>query len=128
MKIKDLKPREAILLGKSDPLRDAAKYMADDDVGVVVVLDSHGPVGVFSERDLVRAVADGMDLDETGLEAYMTEAPLTVTLDSNIGEAIAEMNEFHVRHLVVVDEEERLFGVISMRDIVALLGTRWPEL
>jgi CBS domain-containing protein len=127
MKIKDLNPREAVALGKADSLRSAAKYLADDDTGVIVVLDAHGPVGIFSERDLVRAVADDADLEETEVRDYMTEAPLTVTLDSSIGDAISKMNEYQVRHLVVMDENE-LFGIVSIRDIVALLGTRWPEL
>ena len=127
MRIKDLKPRTAITVAREETLRAAAKHLADDDIGALVVLDAVGAVGIFSERDLARSVADGADLDEEPLDEYMTEAPVTVPYNSGLGEAIAKMNEYGVRHLVVVDGRD-VIGMISMRDLLALLGTEWPEL
>ena len=72
-------------------------------------------------------MADGADLDEEPLDEYMTEAPVTVPYSSGLGEAIAKMNEYGVRHLVVVDGRD-VIGMISMRDLLVLLGTAWPEL
>lgn len=127
MRIKDLKPRGAITVARGETLRAAAKHLADDDIGALVVFNASGAVGIFSERDLARAVADGADLDEEQVEEYMTQSPLTVENDSGIGTAIAKMNDFGVRHLVVVEERD-VVGMISMRDLIGLLGTAWPEL
>lgn len=93
MKIKDFKPRTAITVGRGESLREATQRLADDDVGVLVVINAGGAVGVFSEQDLARAVADGADLDEEPVGHYMTEAPLTVEKDGALGDAIAKMNE-----------------------------------
>ena len=82
---------------------------------------------MLSERDLARAAADEADLDETPVEDYMTDAPIRVGAESGLGDAIAKLNEFGVRNLLV-DEEGDITGMISMRDILALLGTNWPEL
>jgi len=92
-----------------------------------VVIGATDIDGIFSERDLSRAVADGVDLDEAEVCEYMTLAPVTVDTDSYLGEVIADMNEFAIRHVVVMKDGEPL-GMVSMRDVVALLGTRWPEL
>lgn len=127
MKVRDLKPRDIIDVMRGESLRAAAKHLADDDIGAVAVFDSTGAVGVLSERDLARAVADGGDLDDTPVDDYMTEAPIKIEADSAIGGAVAKMNEFGVRHLLV-DDQGDVTGMISMRDVVALLGTRWPEL
>jgi CBS domain-containing protein len=127
MRVGDLKPRTAITITRGETLRAAAKHLADDDIGALVVFDATGAVGIFSERDLARSVADGADLDDEPVDEYMTEAPVTIPCDSGLGGAIARMNEFGVRHLLVVDGGD-VVGVISMRDLLALLGTAWPEL
>lgn len=127
MRISDLKPGPAVTVTRGETLRGAAKLLSDDDIGALVVFSASGVVGVFSERDLARAVADGADFDEESVEEYMTEAPVTVELHSGLGDAIAKMNDFGMRHLVVVDGQD-VAGMISMRDLMALLGTAWPEL
>jgi signal-transduction protein with cAMP-binding, CBS, and nucleotidyltransferase domain len=127
MRIVDLKPREAITVTPSESLIEAAKHLADDDVGALIVFSSSGAIGVFSERDLARAIADEVDVSQAQVGDYMTESPITVDLSSGLGDAIAKMNEFGVRHVVVTDEND-VVGMVSMRDLVALLGTVWPEL
>lgn len=127
MRIRDLKPAGAVTVGPEYSLRDASKHLADDDIGVVVVVDARGIAGIFGERDLARAVADGIDLDDEQVAQYMTQAPLAVGLDAALSEAIGKMNGYGVRHLVVTDGRD-LVGVVSMRDVIGLLGTNWPEL
>jgi CBS domain-containing protein len=127
MKIKGLKPKNIVNIAVGDTLRMAAKHLADDEIGALAVFNSRGLAGIFSERDLVRAVADGVDLDETQVDDYMTQAPITIDQEAPIGEAIARMNEYGIRHLLV-KQDEYLVGMISIRDLMNLLGTRWPEL
>ena len=122
MKIRELKPRDAIGVDASETLRGAAKHLADDDIGVLVVWSARGAVGVFSERDLTRAIADDVNLDDGRVDEYMTESPVAVDLDADLDEAIAKMNEYGMRHVVVSDGSD-LCGVLSMRDVVAALET-----
>lgn len=127
MRISDLKPRDPVTVSRAESLRGAAKLLVDDDIGALAVVGVTGLNGILSERDLARAVADGIDLDDESVESYMTEAPVTVDVRSGIGDAIGKMNDFGVRHLVVVDEDD-VVGIISMRDLMSLMGTAWPEL
>lgn len=127
MKIKELRPRMPVTIPKSESLGAAAKLLADEDIGALVVFEPNGLAGVISERDIVRAIADGCDLAEIEVCEYMTEAPVVAEEDAVIGDAIAKMNETGIRHVVIVTDGD-VSGMISMRDIVALLGTGWPEL
>lgn len=127
MRVRELKPRDVVTVSKAESLRGAAKLLIGDEIGALLVIGATALEGVFSERDLARAVSDGVDLDEAEVVEYMTSAPVTVDADGYLGEVIAEMNEFGIRHVVVMEDGEPL-GMVSMRDVVALLGTRWPEL
>jgi predicted transcriptional regulator len=127
MRVTDLKPRSIIEVAREDSLREAARHLADDDIGALAIFDATGAAGILSERDLARAVADEVDLDKTPVEDYMTSAPVRVAADSALGDAIAKINEFGVRHLLV-DDDGDITGMISVRDVMALLGTDWPEI
>ena len=127
MKISELRPRMPVTVSKNESLASAAKLLADEEIGALVVFEPQGLAGVLSERDIVRAIADGFDLEETEVCEYMTEAAVVAEETAVIGDAIAKMNDSGIRHVVVTSDGD-VSGMISMRDIVALLGTEWPEL
>jgi CBS domain-containing protein len=123
MKIGNLASHRVVGADRRDSLREACSQLASNEVGALIVYDSHGPIGVFSERDLVQAVADGADLDLTPIRDYATLAPVRVESASSLAEAIAKMSELGVRHLAVVDEDE-IVGVVSARDVLRALHQR----
>ena len=104
-----------------EPLVDAAERMQNEQVGSVVVMAGARFVGILTERDLTRAVAEGADPKVDTAGDYMTAAPAAVHLDADIHEVAATMFEFGCRHLPVVsDRGEQVIGMVSIRD---LLGT-----
>jgi signal-transduction protein with cAMP-binding, CBS, and nucleotidyltransferase domain len=123
MKVKELHPRGAITISADESLRSAAKHLTDDGIGALVIVGSHGAKGIVSERDLTRAVADEVDLDAFPVGDYMTDSPVSVSVEDGVGDAIAKMNDYGVRHLVVLDHDEDIVGVLSVRDIVGLLAS-----
>lgn len=127
MRVRELKPRDVVTVAKGETLRAAAKLLTGDEIGALLVVGATAMEGIFSERDLTRAVADGVDLDDREVGEYLTPAPVTVQADGYLGEVIADMNEFGIRHVVVMEGAEPL-GMVSMRDVLGLLGTRWPEI
>lgn len=126
MLVMDLHPREVVSISESESLRGAAKRLVDDDIGALLVVGSVD-LGILSERDLARAVADGVDLDETEVGDYMTTAPVTVDLHGSVSEIVDEMNEFSIRHVVVTDRNKPL-GMVSMRDVVSLMAAEHIQL
>ena len=126
MMVSDLHPREVVSISESESLRGAAKLLVDDDIGALLVVGSLD-LGILSERDLARAVADGVDMDDTEVGDYMTTAPVTVDLHGSISEIVDEMNEFSIRHVVVTERNKRL-GMVSMRDVVSLMAAEQTQL
>lgn len=105
----------------TDVIRIAVEELVREEVGAVAVFGAHGIAGILSERDIVRAVADRVDIDETTVDEYMTQTAVTIKPDEGVHEAMAIMSEFGCRHLLV-EEEGGICGMISVRDIVAILG------
>jgi CBS domain-containing protein len=101
-------------------LREAARLLAADRVGLLVVLDHRGVRGVLSERDLVTAVADGEDVEVERVADYLVDDLVTVDESVTIDAAARTMSEAELRHLTVSRDGE-VIGVISIRDVVAAL-------
>ena len=126
MKVSGLSPRMPVTVTKEDSLLGAATLLAEEEIGVLVVFDSHGLVGILSERDVIRAIADGCELHDTEVHEYMTESPVVVDADTEADEALQRMSEAAIRHLVVASGRD-VTGVISMRDLVRALDPAQVE-
>jgi CBS domain-containing protein len=99
-------------------LREAATIIADASVGCVVVGTIDDVDGVISERDIVRAVADGLDLDTTTVAEVESTTLVWAPSTATIASVAEEMMEDYVRHVLVRDEDH-LVGIVSMRDVLS---------
>ena len=109
-----------------DTLTEAAARMRARRVGSAVVPaePSGTGFGIITERDILRATGDGADPHTAQVAAYMTSDAVTITPKWHVVDAATMMMEKGFRHLIVVDEG-RIVGVLSIRDIVkALLQDR----
>ncbi|MGA9596440.1 MAG: CBS domain-containing protein [Acidimicrobiia bacterium] len=105
------------IIGPEGTLLDAAESMSDQGVDYVIVINNREIVGILTERDLVVAVADGIDLGAALVEEWMSEAPDTFTPDVRVREAVSWLLETGYRHLPVVADGE-LLGVVTIRDLM----------
>jgi CBS domain-containing protein len=99
-------------------VREAVQVMADNNVGIVLVLEGERLVGVFSERDVVRRVVDrGLDPDHTPVGDVMTTQIVVGDPDEDYQSAMRKMDQANIRHLLVVKGPEML-SMISIRDLI----------
>jgi CBS domain-containing protein len=97
---------------------DALKYMAEKDIGALLVVDDGQIVGVVSERDFVRSVAEREDCNlPLQVKDYMTTEVITVDLDETVEGCMQIMTNEHIRHLPVVNDQQ-LLGMISIGDVM----------
>lgn len=98
---------------------EAAKVMADNRFGTVVVsADGETPVGILSERDIVRELSkEGAGCLDQPVSGYMTRELVTCTTQSNVGELLKQMTEGRFRHMPVV-EDGKLVGIVTLGDAV----------
>ena len=112
--------REVYTVKKGTNIKDAVNYMAEKRVGLVPVMDDGKLVGVFSERDLVqRVIAKNKSLEETKVEDVMSTKLLIAETHEPNESVLAKMKEANTRHILII-EEEKLIGVLSMRDLLEL--------
>jgi len=105
---------DVITIAPSASVRDAAVAIADASVGMLVIGPADDVAAVVSERDIVRAVAEGIDLDDVAVIDIGSTELVWVDADEVIGAAAEEMMKDYVRHALVRDEGG-LVGVLSMR-------------
>jgi CBS domain-containing protein len=128
MKVRELllkKGTRIISLHMNETVERAARMLREENVGALVVKDvcnSEGDtiVGMFSERDFLRAVVDrGPGILKQPISRLMTPKVVACTSRDDISYAVALFNKHQIRHLPVI-EDHALIGVISIRDIVAV--------
>jgi CBS domain-containing protein len=100
------------------PVTEVAKVMVQGRVGSAVVIDGPWLVGIFTERDALRALALGSDLNAAAVKEWMTKDPVTVSADTDTEEAAAIMATHGFRHLPVMDGDT-VIGMVSLRDILS---------
>ncbi len=109
---------EPVLVSSTTTLREAARRLQDAGVGLIVVGSATAVEGVVSERDIVRAVANGVDLDAVTVAEVETKDLYWATEDSTVGSVVEEMMEDYVRH-ILIGSTEGLVGIVSMRDLLS---------
>jgi CBS domain-containing protein len=118
MRVREAMTEHVLTMTPGRSLRDAAKFMADHNVGAVVVMDPEEPgPGIITERDLVRSLGKGEDPDQEMVKDHLTSRATFADGDWGLEEAADAMARGGFRHLVVVDSGE-VEGIISMRDII----------
>jgi CBS domain-containing protein len=100
-------------------LVDVACALEAADVGAVVVGDGDRPVGILSERDIVRAIVHHRDLDETAASDVATTELVWCDASATVAEVAMEMCDQYVRH-VLVEEDGALVGIVSARDLLGV--------
>jgi CBS domain-containing protein len=130
VKIKDrpefaTKPQAFALTGEETVAR-AVKTMVERNIGSVVIVDADRKVqGIVTERDVLRLVADGLDPTATPLSSVMSTHIKTARLNDDDMKWLQHMSEERFRHLPIVDENDRLIGILSQGDFVA---QTWEDL
>ena len=100
------------------PVSEAAELMASEDVGSLPILDGDKLVGVVTDRDIViRAVAAKKNPQGMPVREVATQDPVTVRADDDLSDALELMATYQVRRLPVVDEDNRLVGVLAQADV-----------
>jgi CBS domain-containing protein len=97
---------------------DVAKALISSDIGILVISDDDGSVkSVVSERDVVRAVAEGRDPTTTPVGEVASTAVRWCDANATVAEVAEEMMEHWLRHLLLEDDG-RLVGIVSARDLL----------
>ena len=124
MTVSDCMERDVKTCSISTTVFDAVKKMAEHNVGSLVVVDGKKPVGIFTERDLLkRVVAPGKDPQKVTIADVMTKDIFTVEANDFIGNVQHSLSERRIRHAPVIDNGV-LVGIISSTDLTRILDAQ----
>jgi len=118
--IKEVMTRDVRACEPNASVAEAAKVMAQEDIGPVPIVEDGRLVGIVTDRDIVvRVVAEGRDPKATTVREIASTELVTVSPDDDLGEALHLLAERQVRRLPVV-EGDRLVGIVAQADIARL--------
>ncbi len=100
-------------------LADAARALVTENVGAMVVGDDDNPGALVSERDVVRAVAAGMDLESVRAIDVASTKLVWCDADATIDEVATRMMDRYIRH-ILVERDGALLGIVSARDVLGV--------
>jgi CBS domain-containing protein len=124
--ISDLEPKPAAAVKEMATIERAVRLMLDQKLGAVLVERDGKPVGIFTERDLMRrVVAAGIALDRS-IEEVMTPEPETLHLDDGIAFALNRMTVGGFRNVPIVGDDGAVVGILSQREVVDYIVSLMP--
>lgn len=127
-RILEKKGHAVFSIGENAKLKEAIAKLAEHYVGALVVVDGAGESsGMLSERDIVKVIAEGKDINEEVVANAMTRLLVSCSLDDTEGDVMERMSKANVRHLPV-KHFGKLVGVVSARDILQLRIEKLEEL
>ena len=117
MKVSDVMTRDVHTVQPDQPVQEAASFMLSADAGSIPVTEGDRLIGMITDRDIaVRGIAKGNGPD-TPVRELMTDDLVVVRIDDTIEDAASKMSQAQVRRLPVIDEDERLCGIVSLGDL-----------
>lgn len=117
MKVSEVMTRDVQTVRPDQAVKEAASFMLSADAGSIPVIDGERLIGMITDRDIaVRGVAKGYGPD-TPVRELMTDEIICVRDDDDVDDVASKMSEAQVRRLPVIDNEERLCGIVSLGDL-----------
>jgi len=119
--LRDVAIRHLLTVDPQSSLRRTAKVMTDRGVGAAVVVADEKVAGIVTERDVLRAIADGRDVDATTVDNVMTRDVVSGAPGWDILKAAKAMADGGFRHLLVMEMDDPV-GIVSLRDLMTSMA------
>jgi CBS domain-containing protein len=117
MKVSEVMSRDVQTVRPDQTARDAANFMLQADAGAIPVAEGDRLIGMITDRDIaVRGVAEGYGPD-TPVRDLMTSDIVSARESDDVEDAAVRMSEAQVRRLIVIDDQQKLCGIVSLGDL-----------
>lgn len=121
--VKDIMTKNVISIAVDNSVFEAAEFMSSNRVGCLVILDKEVPIGIVTERDIVRRVVAKKLPVDTKISEIMSKSLITIDPDASLKEAARVMSSNKIRRLPVL-KQNRLVGIVVASDFVRNLGKK----
>jgi len=129
MRVSDIMTKAPITMSPTARADEVANIMREKGISSVILVTNGRPIGIVTERDLVhRVLAPGRDPKKIMAADICTKPVIAVSVHSEVDDAVETMNEHKIRRLVVVDDMDRVTGILTTDDVGYNLKSMSEEL
>lgn len=122
-RLNEILTAEVINVSPTTPVSQAIRIMQTQNISCIVILEENKPIGIFTERNVVQhATQQGVEFDDCEIREMMSSPVLTANKNTDTYTAYNLLEINKIRHLVVVDHENRAVGVVTQSDMIECLG------
>jgi CBS domain-containing protein len=116
--VRDIMTSNPVCLPASTPIREAARRMRENNIGDIVVEKDGKLCGIVTDRDIVvRAIADGKNVETAALESICSKEVTSLSPDQNDEDALRLMRQKSIRRLPVLEKNGKVVGIVSLGDL-----------
>jgi CBS domain-containing protein len=123
VRIEDIVQTDVVTVQRDTPTRTVVAQMAEKDVGSVVVLDDDSLAGIVTDRSVALALESTPNITDATAEDVMAEDIVTGSVDMSVFDVLQQLEDEEIRRLPIVGEDDSLEGIVTLDDILYLLGT-----
>lgn len=123
VRVEDIVETDVVTCERDTPVATVVAQMAEEDVGSVVVVEDDEPVGIITDRSIALALENTPDVASKQAGDLIGGDLVTATTSMTVFDALRQMSDEGIRRLPIVDEDGSLEGIISLDDILVLLGS-----
>ena len=127
IKLKSILSPDVISVTPETPLSEALSILSEKKISCLLVEENNKPLGILTERDVVKIAAGSRNVAKMKLAEVMRSPVITLQSGIDILEGYAVMRKGKIRHLVVVDEQGAIEGVVTLTDIIKELGAKLTD-
>jgi CBS domain-containing protein len=122
--------RPAVALTPEHTIREVCQLMREHNIGCLLVTDAEGRLsGILTDRDIaLRVTGEGKDPQLATVQGSMTPNPVRIPVDRSLHELITLMHSQRVRRIPIIDREGKPIGIVTLDDLLVLLGDEMSEL
>ncbi len=114
-------------VGKDEKISDLISDMVDLSYDNVIIVDDLRPIGILTTKDMMRLIKEEVDLN-VAVEVYMSKPVDSINKNSSIQEALNFVKSKHYKRAVVIEDDGKLAGIISQKELISLAYSKWALL
>lgn len=125
--IGDVVQTDVVTVEPDTPTPTIAAKMAEEEVGAIVVEEEGDPIGVITDRNIALLLRETEDIADLTATDIMSDDLITGTTEMTIFDVLEQLNEANIRRLPIVDENGSLEGIVTLDDLLVLLGSEFQN-
>ncbi|UPM44939.1 CBS domain-containing protein [Halocatena salina] len=122
MPVGHLGPEAVVTINPDAQISDVVNKLDSENVGAIVVTENDEPVGIVTDRDIALAVNEDDNIGTEAVRSVMTEDPVTLHEGEEAMEVSRAIDEYNVRRILIVDDNGKLSGIVTLDDLIATVG------